>query len=97
MDLWKENSQTKANVRVAKKCIQETIKAKTGLTVEKPDPVGEGRATTMVRQLLFDSVKQKILVDCFPAKIRADGKCDQKMFNEFITNNIKSNLFQKKD
>ena len=54
VDEWKENSQTKAKVRVAKKFIQETIKAKTGLTVDKPDPVVAGGTTTtgnMARQL----------------------------------------------
>ena len=81
MDEWKENSQTEAKVRVAKKCIQETIKAKTGLTVDKPDPVGAGGTTTtgnMARQLLFDPVKRKVLVDSVPVKIRADGKCDRR-------------------
>ena len=89
MDEWKENSQTKAKVRVVKKVIQETIKAKTGFTVDKPDPVGAGGTTTtgnMARQLLFNSVKRKVLVDCVPVKIRADGKCDQKVFDEYITN-----------
>ena len=38
VDEWKENSQTIA--KVAKKFIQKTIKAKTGLTVDKPHPVG---------------------------------------------------------
>ena len=89
VDEWKENSQTKAKVRVAKKFIQETIKAKTGLTVDKLAPVGVGGTTTtgnMARQLLSDSVKRKFLVDCVLVKIRADEKCDQKMFDEFITN-----------
>ena len=40
----------------------------------------------MARHLLFDSVKRKGLVGCVPVKIRADGKCDQKVFDEFITN-----------
>ena len=40
----------------------------------------------MARQLLFDPVKRKVLVDCIPVKIRADGKCDQEVFDEFITN-----------
>ena len=67
VDEWKEDSQTNAKVMVAKKFIQETIKAKTGLTVDKPDPVGAGGTMTtanMARQLLFYSVKRKVLVDC---------------------------------
>ena len=45
-------------IKAARKRIQEIIKAKTGLSVDKPDPVGAGGTTTatgnMARKLLFD-------------------------------------------
>ena len=40
----------------------------------------------MARKLLFDPSKHQILVDSIPEKIQGDGKCDRKVFNEFITN-----------
>ena len=88
--VWKENKQNSVMIKAARKRIQEIIKAKTGLSVDKPDPVGAGGTTTatgnMARKLLFDPSKRQVLVDCIPEKIQGDGRCDRKVFNEFITN-----------
>ena len=88
VNVWQENKQISVMIKATKKRVQEIIKAKTGLSVDKPDPVGAGGTTTgtMARKLLFDPSKRHVLVDCIPEKIQGDGRCDRKVFNEFITN-----------
>ena len=61
----------------------------TGMVVDKPDPVGAGGTTTtgnIARNLLFDPVQRKVLVECVPEKARRDGRCDRDVFGEFVTN-----------
>ena len=86
---WIQNSKQKERVDVAKRKVQEYIKTKTGMTVDKPDPVGAGGTTTtgnIARNLLFHPAKRQVLVECVPEKSRKDGRCDRNVFNEFITN-----------
>ena len=68
---------------------KSTSRTKTGMTVDKPDPVGAGGTTTtgnIARNLLFDPAKRQVLVECVPEKSRKDGRCDRNVFNEFFTN-----------
>ena len=86
---WIQNSKHKERVDLAKRKVQEYIKTKTGMTVDKPDPVGAGGTTTtgnIARNLLFDPAKSQVLVECVSEKSRKDGRCDRNVFNEFITN-----------
>ena len=65
VNVWKENKQISVMIKAAKKRVQEIIKAKTGLSVDKPDPVGAGGTSTtgnMARKLLFDPSKRQVLV-----------------------------------
>eukprot|EP00731_Ephydatia_muelleri_P028943 Em0020g587a len=74
---WIQNSKQKERVDVAKRKVQEYIKTKTGMTVDKPDPVGAGGTTTtgnIARNLLFDPAKRQVLVECVPEKSRKDGR-----------------------
>ena len=75
--------EAKERVDVAKRKVQDYIKSKTGMVVDKPDPVGAGGTTTtgnIARNLLFDSVQRKVLVECVPEKTRRDGRCDRDIF-----------------
>ena len=86
---WKQNSKQKERVDAAKRKVQDYIKSKTGMVVDKPDPVGAGGTTTtgnIARNLLFDPVQRKVLVESTPEKTRRDGTCDRDVFGEFVTN-----------
>ena len=86
---WKQNSKQNERVDVAKRRVQDYVKSKTGMVVDKPDPVGAGGTTTtgnIACNLLFDPVQRKVLVECVPEKARRDGRCDRDVFGEFVTN-----------
>ena len=81
---WIQNSKQKECVDVAKRKVQKYIKTKTGMAVDKPDPVGAGGTTTtgnIARNFLFDPAKRQVLVECVPEKSRKDGRCDRNVFN----------------
>ena len=51
------------------------------MLVDKPDPVGAGGTTTtctgnIARNVLFDPLQCKVLVECVPEKTTRDGRCD---------------------
>ena len=48
MTAWIQNSKQKECVDVAKRKDQEYIQTKTGMTVDKPDPVGAGGTTGLL-------------------------------------------------
>ena len=54
---------------MAKRKVLEYIKTKTGMTADKPDPVGACGTTTtgnIAQNLLFDPAKCQVLVKCVP-------------------------------
>ena len=64
---WKQNSKQKERVDVAKRRVQDYIKSKSGMVVDKPDPVGAGGTTTtsnIAHNPLFDPVQRKVLAEC---------------------------------
>ena len=89
MTSWKENKILAGRVNEPKKRVRKIIKNKTGVAVDQPDSVGAGGTTTTgntARTFLFEAEKRQILVDCIPEKIRAEGQCDKKVYEEFLTN-----------
>ena len=98
--VWKENKQNSVMIKAARKRIQEIIKAKTGLSVDKPDPVGAGGTTTATGTwpgnyyLIHRSVKFWLTV--FPRRSKVMegviGRCSMCLLQTFL--NTEGSIFQ---
>ena len=85
---WRENKEQASRVNKAKERVRAIIKEKTGMIINRPDSVGGGTTTTgnTARKCLFEAKNRQVLIECIPLKVRSDGECDRKVFDEFITN-----------